>query len=318
MFLTRNYAMEFVRVTEAAAIGAAHFMGRGDKESADGAATDAMRSAINTIEFNGEVVIGEGEMDEAPMLYIGEKVGTGKGPHLDIAVDPLEGTKICATGGNNSIAVIAVAEHGNFLHAPDMYMDKIAVPADAKGAIDLRKTPTENLKAIAKARGKDLQELTAIVLDRPRHKKLIAEIRAAGCRIMLIGDGDVSAAIAPCDPKSGIDVLFGIGGAPEGVIAAAALRCVGGDFQGKLVPQNEEEAARARSMGADVNKIYTIDDLAKGNVMFAATGVTTGPLLDGVRFFAGGAYTHSVVMRSVTGTVRHIKAEHHFEKKRLA
>jgi fructose-1,6-bisphosphatase/sedoheptulose 1,7-bisphosphatase-like protein len=293
--MNRNFALEFVRVTEAAAVASGRWVGRGDKMAADGAATDAMRSMINSIDFDGEVVIGEGEIDEAPMLYIGEKVGTGNGPALDIAVDPLEGTKL--------------------LHAPDMYMDKIAVGPDAKGVIDIAKTPTENLKAIAKAKGRSLNELTAVILDRDRHKELIAEVRAAGSRIVLIGDGDVSGAIAPADPKSGIDVLFGSGGAPEGVIAAAALRCVGGDFQGRLLPENPTEEARLREMGiSDFNKIYSIDDLARGNVMFAATGVTSGPLLEGVRFFHGGAHTHSIVMRSETGTVRRIETDHYFAK----
>jgi fructose-1,6-bisphosphatase class II len=310
--MDRNYALEFVQVTEVAALAAARWVGKGDKNAADGAATDAMRTMLNTIPFSGEVVIGEGEMDEAPMLYIGEKVGTGTGPAFDIAVDPLEGTKICATGAPNSIAVIAIAEKGNFLHAPDMYMDKIAVGPVARGVIDITRTPTENLNAIAKAKGEKVEELMAIILDRPRHEKLIAEVRASGCRITLIGDGDVAGAIAPSDPGSGIDVLFGIGGAPEGVIAAAAMRCVGGDFQGRLMPQNKEETDRLKSMGADENKIYMIDDLARGSVMFAATGVTTGTLLKGVDFFANGAYTHSIVMSSKSRTVRHIKTEHRF------
>jgi fructose-1,6-bisphosphatase class II len=308
--------MEFVRVTEMAALAAARYMGRGDEKAADQAAVDAMRRVLNSVEFNGTVVIGEGERDEAPMLYIGERVGTGQGPRLDLALDPLEGTTICARGGNNSIAVIAVAEEGNFLHAPDTYMEKIAVGPDAKGVVDLTRSPTENLKEIAKAKKKALEDLTVIILDRPRHVDLIEEVRRAGCRIWLIGDGDVSAAISTCNPTSGVDVLMGTGGAPEGVIAAAALRCVGGDFQGRLKPRNNDEIERARRMGiTDINKVYGIQDLARGNVMFCATGVTQGPFLNGVRFFGGGAHTHSVVMRSESGTNRHIEAEHHFDRK---
>ncbi len=308
--------MEFVRVTEMAALAAARHMGRGDEKAADQAAVDAMRRMLNSVDFNGTVVIGEGERDEAPMLYIGEKVGTGSGPGLDLALDPLEGTTICARGGNNSIAVIAIAEEGNFLHAPDTYMEKIAVGSDARGAIDLDRSPTENLREIAKAKKKELQDLTVIILDRPRHADLISEVRRAGCRIWLIGDGDVSAAIATCKPESGVDVLMGTGGAPEGVIAAAALRCVGGDFQGRLKPRNNDEIERARRMGIqDIHRVYKINELAKGNVMFCATGVTQGAFLDGVRFLGGGAITHSVVMRSESGTSRYIEAEHHFDRK---
>ncbi|MGE4233120.1 MAG: class II fructose-bisphosphatase [Bacteriovoracia bacterium] len=314
--MDRNFALEFVRVTEMAALAAARFMGRGDEKAADQAAVDAMRRMLNSVQFEGVVVIGEGERDEAPMLYIGEKVGSGSGPRLDLALDPLEGTTICARGGNNSIAVIAIAEEGKFLHAPDTYMQKIAVGPDAKGAIDLRASTTENLKEIAKAKKKHLEDLTVIVLDRPRHSDLIEEVRQAGCRIWLIGDGDVSAAIATCSPESGVDVLMGTGGAPEGVIAAAALRCIGGDFQGRLMPRNPEEVERARRMGiSDISKIYQIDELAKGNVMFCATGVTQGAFLKGVRFVGTGAWTHSVVMRSESGTTRYIEAEHHFDRK---
>jgi fructose-1,6-bisphosphatase class II len=314
--MNRNFAMEFVRVTEMAALAAARYMGRGDEKAADQASVDAMRNVLNSVEFNGTVVIGEGERDEAPMLYIGEKVGIGTGPKLDLALDPLEGTTICANGGTNSISVIAIAESGNFLHAPDTYMEKIAVGPDAKGAIDLNDSATENLKSIARAKRKSLQELTVIILDRPRHADLIQEVRRAGCRIWLIGDGDVSAAIATCKPDSGVDVLMGIGGAPEGVIAAAALRCVGGDFQGRLKPRNQGEIDRAYKMGIkDINKVYGINELAQGNVMFCATGVTVGTFLQGVRFFSGGAHTHSVVMRSETGTIRYIEATHQFDKK---
>jgi fructose-1,6-bisphosphatase class II len=291
-------------------------MGRGDEKAADQAAVDAMRRMLNSIQFNGRVVIGEGERDEAPMLYIGERVGSGNGPALDLALDPLEGTTICARGGTNSIAVIAIAEEGNFLHAPDTYMEKIAVGAEAAGVISLDVSPTENLKAIAKVKKKRIEDLTVIVLDRPRHADLIEEVRRAGARIWLIGDGDVAAAISTCRPDTGVDVMMGTGGAPEGVIAAAALRCIGGDFQGRLKPRNGDEIERARRMGIDdINHIYTIDQLAKGNVMFCATGVTAGPLLNGVRYFGGGAHTHSLVMRSETGTVRYIEATHHFDRK---
>lgn len=314
--MNRNYALEFVRVTEAAALASARLTGGGDEKAADHAAVEAMRAAMNTIEFDGRVVIGEGERDEAPMLYIGEKVGKGTGTKLDLALDPLEGTTICANGGNNALSVIAIAEHENFLHAPDTYMWKIAVGADAKGAIDLSRTPTENLREIAKAKKVPVSQLIVIILDRPRHAELIADTRKLGCRIWLIGDGDVSAAIAAAKPDSGVDVLMGSGGAPEGVIAAAALRCLGGDFQGKLIFRTDDEKKRAAGMGiTNYDKIYKMEDLAKGNVMFCATGVTQGPFLDGVRFVKGGAHTHSIVMRSETGTIRHIHAEHRFETK---
>lgn len=314
--MNRNFAMEFVRVTEAAALESARWMGRGDEKAADHAAVEAMRKMLNSIEFDGTVVIGEGERDEAPMLYIGEKVGKGGGPKLDLALDPLEGTTICARGGNNSLAVIAIAEEGKFLHAPDTYMLKIAVGPSARGAIDLAASATENLVNIAKAKKCHVEDLTVIILDRPRHQDLINEVRKVGARIWLIGDGDVSAAISTCKPDSGVDVLMGTGGAPEGVIAAAALRCMGGDFQGKLHFRNEEEKSRAKKMGiTDLNRIYQIDELAHGKVMFCATGVTQGTYLDGVRFFSGGATTHSVVMRSESGTVRYIEATHHFDRK---
>ncbi|MBI3533983.1 MAG: class II fructose-bisphosphatase [Deltaproteobacteria bacterium] len=314
--MDRNFALEFVRVTEAAALASARWMGRGEEKQADQAAVEAMRKILNSIQFEGRVVIGEGERDEAPMLYIGEKVGKGSGDKLDLALDPLEGTTICASGGTNALSVIAIAEEGHFLHAPDVYMQKIAVGAEARGAIDLTLSATENLKNIAQAKKCNVQDLTVVVLDRPRHHDLIAELRKAGSRIWLIGDGDVSAAIATCKADSGVDVLMGVGGAPEGVIAAAALRCKGGDFQGRLVFHKEEEKVRAKTMGLkDLDKIYKIDELAKGNVMFCATGVTQGTFLDGVRFFSGGAKTHSVVMRSESGTTRFIQAEHHFDRK---
>ncbi len=314
--MDRNYAMEFVRVTEMAAIESARLMGRGDENQADQAAVTAMRKMFNSIDFDGRVVIGEGERDEAPMLYIGEKVGTGKGARLDLALDPLEGTTICAKGGNNSISVIAVAEDGNFLHAPDTYMEKIAVGADAANAIDLSASPTQNLKEIAKAKKTEVQNLTVIILDRPRHADLIAEVRRAGARIWLIGDGDVSAAISAAIPNSGVDVLMGTGGAPEGVIAAAAIRCIGGNMQGRLKPRNQEEIDRAARMGIkEIHRIWQLEEMAKGNVMFCATGVTQGNFLDGVKFTAGGASTHSIIMRSETGTVRDIRATHRFDKK---
>jgi len=314
--LNRNFAMEFVRVTEMAAIASARLMGRGDEKAADQAAVDAMRKMLDSIDFNGTVVIGEGERDEAPMLYIGEKVGSGSGPSLEIALDPLEGTTICANGSPNSISVMAIGDKGALLHAPDTYMQKIAAGPDCKGIIDINSTATENLKRVAEIKKCRVQDLTAIVLDRPRHADLIQEIRQAGARIYLIGDGDVSAAIATCNPNSGVDILFGIGGAPEGVIAAAALRCLGGDFQGILKPRNNEEIERAKKMGiSDMGKVLGIEDLASGNVMFCATGVTDGSFLDGVRFKSWGAATHSVVMRSESGTIRHIRAEHHFDKK---
>jgi len=268
------------------------------------------------MQITGTVVIGEGERDEAPMLYIGEKVGTGNGAAIDIALDPLEGTNVCATGKENSLSVIAIADRGNFLHAPDTYMWKIAVGPDCRGAIDITRTATQNLIAIAEAKKCEVQDLTAIILNRPRHEDLIAEVRKTGARIRLIDDGDVSAAIATCEPDSGIDVLLGSGGAPEGVLAAAALRCLGGDMQGKLMWRNDVEKERARKMGiSDLDRVYGLRDLARGNVMFAATGVTNGAYLKGVRFYGGGAYTHSVVMRSETGTVRYIEAWHDFKRK---
>ena len=315
-FMNRNLALEFVRVTEMAAIASARFMGRGDEKSADQAAVDAMRSMLDSIDCDATVVIGEGERDEAPMLYIGEQVGSRNGPQLDIALDPLEGTSICAQGRHNAISVIAVAEKGHLLNAPDTYMEKMAVGPDAQGVMDIQNSVTENLKRIADVKKKRIQDCTAIVLDRPRHRELIEELRSTGCRIYLIGDGDVSAAIATCHPNSGIDVLFGVGGAPEGVIAAAALRCVGGDFQGILRPRNKTERTRAQKMGIkDIDKVWSIDELASGNVMFAATGVTDGSFLRGVQFQSWGAETASIVMRSESGTIRHIQTHHHFDTK---
>jgi len=312
----RNLALEVVRVTEAAALSCARLMGRGDEKAADQAAVDAMRQAFNGLAIDGTVVIGEGERDEAPMLYIGEKVGTGHGPEVDIALDPLEGTTICANGGANALAVIAIAERGNFLHCPDTYMEKIAVGPAGKGVVDLDKSPTENLKALAEAKGQRVEDLTVIILYRPRHEALIQEVRRAGARIRLISDGDVSAAIATTKPETGIDLLIGIGGAPEGVLAAAALRCVGGDMQGRLKPRNQEEIDRAQAMGIkDITKKYSLEELAGGEVMFAATGVTDGDYLKGVHFFSGGATTQSVVMRSKTRTIRVVDTTHHFAYK---
>ncbi len=317
--MDRNLALEFVRITEAAALASSKFMGRGDEKAADQAAVDAMRKAFNSVRVFGTVVIGEGERDEAPMLYIGEKVGVGTAsdPHVDIALDPLEGTTICATGGVGAISVIAVAESGHFLHAPDTYMQKIAVGPEAKGIIDIQAPVEDNVRNLAKALGKDIGELTVVVLDRPRHIELIAKIRSLGARIQLIGDGDVSAGVATSWGDSGIDLLIGTGGAPEGVITAAAMKCLGGDFQGRLIFNKEEEKVRARKMGIeDLDRCYQRDELARGHVMFCATGVTSGPLLTGVRFLPGRrATTHSVVMRSRTGTVRTIEAEHSLDRK---
>jgi len=317
--MDRNLALEAVRVTEAAALSASLLMGRGDEKLADQAAVDAMRQALNTLYIDGTVVIGEGERDEAPMLYIGEKVGAGigTGPKVDIALDPLEGTTICATGGPNSLAVIAMADEGGFLNAPDVYMDKIAVGAGLPdGVVDLDETPANNLKALAKAKGTEVQELLVCILNRPRHAELIARVREAGARIMLINDGDVSGVIATSQLGTGVDMYVGSGGAPEGVLAAAALRCIGGQFQGRLLFRNDDEKARAARWGVkDLNKKYSLHELASGNVMFAATGVTDGAMLKGVRRFAGGATTHSVIMRSKSGTVRYIEAHHNFGRK---
>ncbi|TMA74590.1 MAG: class II fructose-bisphosphatase [Deltaproteobacteria bacterium] len=316
--MDRNIGLEAVRLTEAAAMASARVMGRGDEKLADQAAVDAMRKAFNELNIRGTIVIGEGERDEAPMLYIGEKVGKGDSadPEVDIALDPLEGTTITATGGPNALSVIAMSDKGNLLNAPDTYMDKIAVGPSAKGAIDLNKSPSQNLRAIADRKGVYVDDLTVIILNRPRHEKLVAEVRATGARIKLIGDGDVSAAIATCFPETGVDVLMGIGGAPEGVIAAAAIRCMGGDMQGRLAPRNDKEIERAQKMGVkDVKKVFELEEMARGHVVFAATGVTSGDFLKGVRFFKGGAETHSVVMRSKSRTIRYIQSRHTFEHK---
>ena len=315
--MERELALEFVRVTEAAALASGRLMGRGDKDAADDAAVEAMRIVFDTIQIDGTVVIGEGEMDEAPMLYIGEKLGTGSAPKVDVAVDPLEGTNVLARGSTGAISVLAVAEQGCLLHAPDMYMDKIAVGPRAAGCINLDSTPLENLRRIAGALHKEIEDVTVVILDRPRHYELIKAVRQAGARIKLIMDGDVSPAVATAFEDSGVDVMMGIGGAPEGVLAAAALRCVGGEMQGRLWPEDGGDIARAQEMGIlDVNKLLTMDDLVKGeDVIFAATGITDGELLRGVRYLSDRAKTHSVVMRGRTGTIRFIEALHCFDKK---
>ncbi len=312
----RNLALELVRVTEAAAIAASRWIGRGKKNEADGAAVEAMRKAFDTVAIDGTVVIGEGEMDEAPMLYIGEKVGQG-GPAMDIAVDPLEGTSITAKGGANAIATVALAEHGNFLHAPDIYMEKIAVGGGLpENVVNLDAPVAENLKNLARAKGVDISELMVCMLDRDRHAEVIAKIREAGARITLIGDGDVAGVIAASQPGTGIDLFLGSGGAPEGVLSAAALRCIGGQMQGKLVFEDQAQIDRALTMGiTDPNRIYSITEMAKGDVMFAATGVTSGPMLRGVHRSGQGAITHSIVMRSKSGTVRYVEAHHNFATK---
>ena len=313
--LDRVLVLELVRVTEAAAVAASKLIGRGDEKAADAAAVEAMRRAFDTLYMDGTVVIGEGERDEAPMLYIGEKVGgaPGKGPKIDIALDPLEGTTITAKAGPNSLAVLAAAAEGNLLNAPDVYMDKLAVgPGYPEGIIDLGKSATENVNAVAAAKGVAPNEIIVCVLDRPRHAELIAELRAIGCGVVLIGDGDVAGVIAVTDEDTTIDLYMGQGGAPEGVLAAAALRCVGGQFNGRLVFRNEDERARARKWGIeDFDRIYTRDDLVKGDCIFAATGVTGGSLLDGVKYLRDGRMTtESVVMRASSGTVRWITGEH--------
>jgi len=315
--MDRNLALEAVRVTEAAALAASKLMGRGDEKQADQAAVDAMRRALNGLAIDGTVVIGEGERDEAPMLYIGEKVGAG-GPKIDIALDPLEGTTITAKGGQNALAVIAMASEGGFLNAPDVYMDKIAVGGGLPdGVVDIDNAPLQNLKNLAKAKQMDVSDLVACILDRPRHAELIAKVREAGARIMLISDGDVSGVMATSRPGSGVDIYLGTGGAPEGVLAAAALRCIGGQMLGRLLFRNDDERGRARRIGIqDLNRKYTMLELAKGDVMFAATGVTDGSMLRGVKRHPGGATTQSLVMRSKTGTVRLIETVHDFSRNR--
>ncbi|MFP5468670.1 MAG: class II fructose-bisphosphatase [Alphaproteobacteria bacterium] len=316
--LDRVFSMEIARVTEAAAIAASRLIGCGDEKAADQAAVDAMRTALNKLEIRGEIVIGEGERDEAPMLYIGETVGTGNGPQLDIALDPLEGTTITAKAMPNALAVVAFAEKGNLLNAPDVYMDKLAIGAGyAPGTVDLDKTPAENIKALAAAKGVPVTEITACVLDRPRHAEIIKSIRSVGARIQLIPDGDVAGVIATTQQHTGIDIYIGSGGAPEGVLAAAALRCIGGQMQGRLLFTNDEQRDRARKMGVkDLNHKYVLEELAAGDVIFSATGVTDGSMLHGIHREKDGAVTtHTVVMRSASGTVRWIRARHKDESK---
>lgn len=316
MQVERSLSMELVRVTEAAALASARWMGRGKKDEADGAATSAMRNVFDTVPMKGTVVIGEGEMDEAPMLYIGEKLGTGFGPRVDVAVDPLEGTNIVASGGWNALAVLAVADHGNLLHAPDMYMDKIAVGPEAVGLIDIEAPIMDNIKAVAKAKNKEIEDVVATILNRPRHDEIIHKLREAGVRIKLINDGDVAGAINTAFDQTGVDILFGSGGAPEGVLAAVALKCLGGEIQGKLLPQSDVELDRCVSMGIDCSKILRMEDLVKGDdAIFAATGVTDGELLRGVQFKANYGETQSIVMRAKSGTVRFIDGRHSLKKK---
>jgi len=313
--LDRLLVLEMVRVTEAAAIAAAKLVGRGDEKAADAAAVEAMRAALNQLPMDGTVVIGEGERDEAPMLYIGEKVGSaqGTGPGIDIALDPLEGTTITAKAGPNALAVLAIAEKGGLLNAPDVYMDKLAIgPGYAPGTIDLAKSVADNVRSLAAAKGVDPAEITACVLDRERHAGIIAELRALGCGIQLIPDGDVAGVISTADPDTGIDIYFGTGGAPEGVLSAAALACVGGQIQGRLLFRNNDERARARRWGIeDLDRIYALEDMARGDCIFAATGVTDGSLLKGVKRRRGGSVTtESIVMRASSGTVRRVATEH--------
>src|SRR3954463_7267220 len=314
----RNLALELVRVTEAGALAASRWVGRGDKEGADGAAVDAMRVVLSTVPMDGVVVIGEGEKDDAPMLFNGERIGDGSAMQTDIAVDPVEGTTLTASGLGNAISVIAVSPRGSmFDPGPCFYMEKIAVGPDARGAIDIAASPTENLHSVAKAKGESVRDLTAVILDRPRHADLIAEVRAAGARIRLISAGDVIGAVSTAWAGSGADILFGIGGTPEGVIAAAALKCMGGEIQGKLWPQGDEERAKAIDAGLDLDQVLTTDDLVSGNnVFFCATGVTDGDLLRGVHYRAGGCTTQSIVMRSKSGTVRMIDGYHRLSKLR--
>ncbi len=314
--MDRNLALEMVRVTEAAALAASRYVGKGNEKKVDQAGVDAMRRCLNSLDFKGRIVIGEGERDEAPMLYIGEEVGSGKGPELDIAVDPVEGTTISAKGLPNSIAVLAIGEKGNLLYAPDIYMDKVAVGPEGKGIIDITKGATWNLKELAKAKDSKIEDLTAVILDRPRHEELIREVREAGARINLIGDGDVSGALATAREHSGVDILLGIGGAPEGVISAAALTCMGGDIQGRLLPKDDKQKERMNKMGLDdPDRVFMMNDLARGDLMFAATGITRGTFLRGVRYIKGGAITESMVIRSKTLTLRFMTTIHTFDQK---
>jgi fructose-1,6-bisphosphatase II len=314
----RNLALEIVRVTEAAALAASRWMGRGDKEGADGAAVDAMRHVLSSVSMDGVVIIGEGEKDEAPMLYNGEHIGNGSPPSVDIAVDPIEGTTPTSKGRGNALSVIALSEKGTmFDPGPCVYMNKIAVGPDCVGVVDIDRSPTENLNAVAQAKHESVHEVTAVILERDRHSDLIAEVRQAGARIRLIADGDVAAAISTAWSDTGADILFGVGGTPEGVIAAAALKCIGGDMQGKLWPRNEDERAAALAAGYDLDRVLTIDDLVAGDdCFFAATGITDGELLKGVHFDGKGVTTQSLVMRSKSGTVRLISSRHQLEKLR--
>ncbi len=316
--MERELALEFVRVTEAAALAAGRLMGRGDKNGADQLAVDAMRSMLDTVNIQGTVVIGEGELDEAPMLYIGEHIGAGTGDPVDIAVDPLEGTNLVAKGSPGAIAVMAVAPRGRLLHAPDMYMEKIVTGPAGLGCIDLDAPVAENLKRLARSSNKDVTDLTVVVLDRDRHRALIEQIRDAGARIKLITDGDVSPAVAACVSDSGVDMLIGLGGAPEGVIAAAAVKCLGGEMKARLKPENEQQTERMRSMGiTEPTRVLSLDDLVEGDdVIYVATGITDGDLLKGVRYGSLYSTTHSVVMRSLTGTVRYVTADHHNDLKK--
>ncbi|GEO25490.1 fructose-1,6-bisphosphatase [Alicyclobacillus acidoterrestris] len=316
--MERELAMELVRVTEFAALKSATWMGRGDKMAADAAATEAMRKMFDTVSMDGTVVIGEGEMDEAPMLYIGERLGTGVQPEVDVAVDPIEGTETVAAGAANSMAVVAIAPKGSLLHAPDMYMDKIAVGRNAKGRVSFRKTVRENLQAVAEANGKDIKDVVAVILDRERHAKLIQEVREAGARIKLIPAGDVAGALYTAFPEKGVDILLGSGGAPEGVLAACALKCLGGELIGRLLPENDEQRRRCEEMGiGDVDHVLELDDLVRGDdAIFSATGITDGELLDGVRFLGNNrARTQTLVMRAKTGTVRFVEAYHNLNLK---
>ncbi len=316
--MDRNLALNLARVTEAAALSAGKWLGKGDKNCADGAAVDAMRRMFDTVEIDGTVVIGEGEIDEAPMLYIGEKIGTKSGEEqVDIAVDPIDGTNSVAAGGTNSIAVLAVAPKGCLLNAPDIYMDKIACGPKAKGAIKLDDSPTENIKRVAEKLNKNIDEITVAILDRPRHEKIIKEIRKLGARIKKVSDGDIVTAIECCFEESGVDLIMGRGGAPEGVIAAAALKCLGGDFQGRLHPTDEKQEARCKDLHSDLNKVYEIDDLVKGNeVIFSVTGISKGEILDGVKYYENNiATTESLVLRLPSGTQRFIKSTHRLDLK---
>ncbi|WP_277261157.1 class II fructose-bisphosphatase [Peptoniphilus lacrimalis] len=316
--MDRNLALNLARVTEAAALSAGKWLGKGDKNGADGAAVDAMRRMFDTVEIDGTVVIGEGEIDEAPMLYIGEKIGTKSGEEqVDIAVDPIDGTNSVAAGGTNSIAVLAVAPKGCLLNAPDIYMDKIACGPKAKGAIKLDDSPTENIKRVAEKLNKNIDEITVAILDRPRHEKIIKEIRKLGARIKKVYDGDIVTAIECCFEESGVDLIMGRGGAPEGVIAAAALKCLGGDFQGRLHPTDEKQEARCKDLHSDLNKVYEIDDLVKGNeVIFSVTGISKGEILDGVKYYENNiATTESLVLRLPSGTQRFIKSTHRLDLK---